>query len=366
GLEQVAASDAVAVGASGLSVRVLCYQGSPIHENLAHKPEVQVIPIDFRPRNHFDLKLKAELDRQIAQGVNLFHAHQPSLLASISPWLWRRPKVALVVSRHILSSHRKRDLYHRLIYRRVDQMVAMSATLGENIRRTHALRIHQLRVINLGLDFLLFDPERANPAAERAKWGADEDMVVIGLVGRIDPAKGQATFIKAAAGLLKNLRAGERLKFVIVGEETLGSTSGYLDELKKMVAQFHLDAHVVFGGYQGNIPEIMRAFDIFVMPSRQEAFGLVAIEAMAMECPIIISQGGSSREIVGNEEFGLTMKPEDPFDLQRQLRHLLDNPMQRVQMGVRAREHVMRHYDRRRRLAQTLQLYDEMLTRRGC
>ncbi|MGZ3698267.1 MAG: hypothetical protein ACXWP5_09040, partial [Bdellovibrionota bacterium] len=63
GLEQVAASDAVAVGASGLSVRVLCYQGSPIHENLAHKPEVQVIPIDFRPRNHFDLKLKAELDR---------------------------------------------------------------------------------------------------------------------------------------------------------------------------------------------------------------------------------------------------------------------------------------------------------------
>src|SRR6185312_1683974 len=112
----------------------------------------------------------------------------------------------------------------------------------------------------------------------------------------------------------------EKLKFVIVGEQTLGSTGNHLDELREMVAQFRLEDHVVFAGYQENIPEIMKAFDIFVMPSRQEAFGLVAIEAMAMECPIIISSGGSSDEIVGHEEFGLTMRPDDAFDLQRQLR----------------------------------------------
>jgi len=82
----------------------------------------------------------------------------------------------------------------------------------------------------------------------------------------------------------------------------------------------------------------MAGADIFVMPSRQEAFGLVAIEAMAMECPIVISSGGSAEEIVGaKSDFGLTIRPDDAFDLQRQLRYMLDNPMERVQMGQRGR-----------------------------
>jgi glycosyltransferase involved in cell wall biosynthesis len=159
--------------------------------------------------------------------------------------------------------------------------------------------------------------------------------------------------------------AGKKLKFVIVGEETLGSASTHLAELKEMVAQFGLEDLVIFAGYQENIPEVMRSFDVFVMPSRQEAFGLVAIEAMAMECPIVISSGGSSEEIVGDEEFGLTMRPDDAFDLQRQLRHLLSRPEERVTMGKRAREHVRKNYDRRARLVKTLELYAKGLRRRS-
>src|SRR6185437_15995419 len=226
-------------------------------------------------------------------------------------------------------------------------------TLRKNVIETHAVREKDLKVVNLGLDFDRFDPEKVNPEAQRAQWNADDETIVIGLVGRIDPAKGQATFIKAAAGLMKNLRAGERLKFVIVGEETLGAAGTFLEELKQMVRQFHLDEHVVFAGYQENIPEIMRGFDIFVMPSRQEAFGLVAIEAMAMECPIVISSGGSSEEIIGREEFGLTVRPNDAFDLQVQLRYLLDHPLERVRMGQKARTHVMENYDRKKRIVKT-------------
>ncbi|MCB0386363.1 MAG: glycosyltransferase family 4 protein, partial [Bdellovibrionales bacterium] len=116
---------------------------------------------------------------------------------------------------------------------------------------------------------------------------------------------------------------------------------------------------------QENIPEVMAAFDIFVMPSRQEAFGLVAIEAMAMECPIVISSGGSASEIVGQEEFGLLVRPEDAFDLQRQIRFLLKRPKERKEMGKRARSHVLKHYDREKRLLTTLELYERCLRRRG-
>jgi glycosyltransferase involved in cell wall biosynthesis len=132
-----------------------------------------------------------------------------------------------------------------------------------------------------------------------------------------------------------------------------------------MVSQFRLEDFVVFDGYQEGIPEVMRAFDVLVMPSRQEAFGLVAIEAMAMENPIVISRGGSAAEIVGDQEYGLLVQPEDAFDLQRQIRFLLDNPMERLKMGQRARQHVRKYYDRRARLTRTLELYESALRRRG-
>lgn len=365
GLEQVAASDAIALGKHGLQVAALCLEGSPLHEQLVPQREVEVIPLDYRPRNFFDLKLRQELNRRFERGVNLVHTHQPSLLGSISPWMWSRSEVALFVSRHIMSSHHKKSFFHRFIYSRVDAMLVVSQTLRQNVLATHPLRDHQVKVVSLGLDYDRFDPEKVDPIRQRAVWGADPNTLVIGLVGRIDPSKGQATFIKAAAGFTKKLSPGQKVKFVIVGEETLGRVLNHLKELKEMVAQFGIEKDVVFAGYQENIPEVMRSFDVFVMPSRQEAFGLVAIEAMAMECPILISSGGSAAEIVGEEEFGLLMRPEDAFDLQRQLRYLLENPAVRVQMGQRARLHVRKNYDRSVRLVRTLDLYGGVLTRRG-
>ena len=369
GLEQVAAHDSMDLGSLDLKIRVLCLEGSPIHETLVHRKEVTVLPLSFMPSNYFDLKLRHELQSllqsRLQSGVNLVHTHQPSLLGSIAPWLFQYPQVALLATRHIMNNHNKKDFFHRLLYSRLDYLIVMSHTLRDNVLETHGLREKSIKVINLGLDFDRFDPDKVNSANQRKLWGADSDAVVIGLVGRIDPAKGQSTFIKAAAGLLKSRRKGERLKFVIVGEETLGSTGNHLEELKQMVAQFRIEEYITFAGYQENIPEVMRAFDIFVMPSRQEAFGLVAIEAMAMECPIVISSGGSAEEIIGKEEFGLKVHPDDAFDLQRQLRHLLDNPLERVKMGQKAREHVIQNYDRIKRVKKTLAVYQNALRRRG-
>ena len=363
GLEQVAANDAADAAGLGLRVRVMVLQGSPIHENLAHRQEIELLPLEFRPRNTLDLKLRTELFRLIESGVSLVHTHQTSLLGSIAPWLYGRGHVGLIASRHIMSDHVKRTFFHRLIYRRVDALCVMSQTMRDNVRATFPIRERQLKVIHLGLDFEKFDPKRVDPSRQRAQWGADSSTLVVGLVGRIDPAKGQATLIKAAAGLLKNAKA-EKIKFVIVGEETLGSSGGHLQSLREMVAQFGIGDHVVFAGYQENIPEVMRAFDVFVMPSRQEAFGLVAIESLAMERPIIISNSGSALEIIGKEEFGLLVKPDDAFDLQCKLREMLDRPDLRHQMGAKGRAHVMVNYGRTARIRKTLELYERTLRRR--
>jgi glycosyltransferase involved in cell wall biosynthesis len=372
GLEQVAVNDAEDVAALGLQVKFMCLEGSPAHLAVAQKPQIQAIPLDYTPRDTLDFGLKRDLEAQFKAGVNLVHTHQPTLLGSLSPWLWSHPGVALVASRHILNNHNKRNLVHRLIYSRVDALVAMSETLRANILATHPVSAAKVKVVRLGLDFDRFDPSKVDPARQREAWGATEETVVVGLVGRIDPAKGQETFIKAAASLMRSLPRSIPVKFVIVGEETLGRSGEFLDYLRDLVRQFHLENLVLFAGYQQNIPEVMRSFDLFVMPSKQEAFGLVAIEAMAMECPIIISSGGSAEEIIGRSEgksedqlLGLLVRPEDAFDLQAKIKQLLDSPQKRRLMGARAREHVLHQYDRLSRRIGTLDLYSRALRRRS-
>lgn len=367
GLEQVAASDTLELAALGLGPCLIVLTGSPIDQHFSGIEGVEVLRLDYRPRDFMDRRLIKDLRGWIdgKPGITLLHLHQPTLLGTVVPALWKRSSVALVVTRHILNAHNKRDPYHYLLYSRVDLMLVISQMVRRNVILTHPLAPSRVRVVNLGLDFEQFNPETVDPAQQRAQWGADADTVVIGLVGRIDPAKGQATFIRAAAGLMKTRRPGERIKFVIVGEETLGSTMNHVQDLGQMVHAYRLEQDIVFAGYQKNIPEVMRAFDIFVMPSRQEAFGLVAIEAMAMECPIVISRGGSAEEIVGDQEYGLTIRAESAFDLQAKLRYLMDHPMERVAMGRKAREHVRANYDRHQRLKNTLEAYREVLIARG-
>jgi glycosyltransferase involved in cell wall biosynthesis len=356
----VTADDAVELSRLNVKVKVMVLEGSPIHQNLVEfqGDTLELFPLAYRPRDFFDFQLKKDLHAQISSGVNVIHAHQPTLVGTISPWLWNAQNVSFFLSRHILSSHGKKDPIHALLYKRVDRLVVMSEAMKENVLRTHPLPEEKVELIRLGLDFDRFDPEKVDAKRQRALWGADEETIVIGLVGRIDPAKGQSTLLQAGAGLMQKLNNHVKVKFVIVGEETLGQTSSYLQELKEMVTQFQLTESVVFAGFQKNIPEVMQAFDLFVMPSKQEAFGLVAIEAMAMECPIVISSGGSSLEIVGKEEYGLLIRPQDAFDLQRQLLVLIEKESLRREMGIKARKQVMSLYDRKERTKKTLALYE--------
>lgn len=367
GLEQIAAIDSVDLARLDIPYQVMVIEGSPIHEYLSKFPEVGLISLPFQPRNVLDFKLRLELKRLVRAGNNLFHVHQTSILSSIVPWLWNERHLVIMASRHILNSHNKKGPIHRWIYRRLDAFVVMSEKMKRNALSTHALKEKQVRMIPYGIDFEKFDPEMVRAEYEREKWGIPQDSIVIGLVGRIDPAKGQATFIRAAAGLMKGRATAlrDKIRFVIVGEETRGSSENYLAELKKMVKDFHLEDCVVFAGFQENIPEVMKAFDIFVMPSRQEAFGLVALEAMAMQTPVVISDGGSADEIVGDSEYGLLVRPEDAFDLQSKVKLLIENEELRVKMGEKARRHVLAHYDRRERIRRTLELYEWCLRKRG-
>jgi glycosyltransferase involved in cell wall biosynthesis len=327
-----------------------------------------LVEIDHEPRKILDLSLRKILRTEIRDfGVNLIHVHQPNLLSAIVPWVWNRSDLVVVASRHIMNAHNKKNPFHSLIYRRLDSLVVMSDALRENVMETHPLKDRQVKVIHYGLDYSRFDPTQFDREAQRREWGASPDTIVIGVVGRLDPAKGQDVFLRAGAGLLMGKSAEERMRFrfVIVGDETRGGEGGYRDHLLALTRELQLEDRVLFTGFTKDVPRVMSALDLFVMPSRQEAFGLVAIEAMAMKTPIVISKGGSADEIAGTaEERGCLVRPLDAFDLQQKLKYLIEHPDVRRRMGDLGCEFVRRYYDREIRLQNTLDLYERLLRRR--
>ncbi len=113
---------------------------------------------------------------------------------------------------------------------------------------------------------------------------------IIGNVGRLHHDKDQATLINSFANALPQLPANSLL--VIIGKGPLEQ------DLKQQVASLKLESRVIFTGNLTNAKHYFKAFDVFALTSDREPFGMVILEAMAAEIPIICSNGGGAAEIV--------------------------------------------------------------------
>lgn len=356
GLEQTAFADARALAREGFSVTLLVKQDSPIAEHARLTAAGICIEV-FSPvtlRKGFDFQLMRKVRQVVLAGsINLVHLHQSSLVSSVVPALRRLSEIGLVLSRHILNDHNKRDPFHALIYRRVDYILVLSRAMQRNLAETLPVPEKKLRVVNLGLDLESFDPSKADRQEMRKYWAIPENAFLIGVVGRLDPMKGQDLVIKALANLKREL-AG--LHLVIVGAETPGLKGVYRQSLERAISDLRLEDVVSLVGPETRIPKVMAALDLFIMPSQEEAFGLVAIEAMAMRVPTILSRAGSSEEIAQGGRAEL-FRPGDAYDLSKKIRRLYENSELRSTLAERAFAYVQEQHSYQGRMLQTLDVY---------
>ena len=362
GLELTALSDVRLLMQQGFRVTLLVREGSPIDRTVtAESPQINRIYAPAKVRNYLDTELFRLLRRLIdEEGVNLVHLHQTSLLGSVVPPLVRRRHVALVVSRHILNSHNKRDPLHALLYRRLDYMLVLSQTMRHNLAGTFPLPGKKLRIVNLCIDTERFNPGLVDGNVAREEWGVPEGAFLVGLVGRIDPMKGQDLMIKALAQVRKTY---PDVYGVIMGDETPGLEGRYLSELQDGIRQLHLEDAIFLHPARKDVPAAMAALDLFVMPSWSEAFGLVAIEAMAMRVPSILGRGGSAEEMATRSGAEL-VRPQDAYDLARKIILLRNSPEVREEMKRQGREYVLENHTKAVRLQKTLDVYARCYRRR--
>ena len=200
-----------------------------------------------------------------------------------------------------------------------------------------------------GVDLRQYQPKRA----EKAGTG-----VIIGIIGQLGERKGHLILLDAMRGLI---REHADLRLWIVGKEPAHGAERYADRLREYVARHGLSGHVEFLGFRADIPDVLAQIDLLALPSLQEPFGKIVIEAMAMEKPVAAARVGGVPEIVEDGRTGLLVPPQDADALRHALDRLIRDPDLRERLGVAGRMRVERHFRLERNVRETEAIYEEML-----
>jgi glycosyltransferase involved in cell wall biosynthesis len=243
----------------------------------------------------------------------------------------------------------------RLICRLLGRLTTLSLTVSQGVRdyliEQCALDPAKVRVVANGIDLARMQAHRPR-AAVRRELGITEETRVVGLVARLDHwGKGHRELFTALAGLTDRYP----LEALIIGGGRREA------ELRQLAAKLGLGPRVHFLGQRRDIPDLLAALDILVLPSYSEGVSLALLEAMAAGLPVIATAVGSLPEVVTDGVNGLLIPPRDPEALARALDRLLADPDFARRLGEQARAEVAAHYSLERLGREINQIYGELI-----
>lgn len=231
-----------------------------------------------------------------------------------------------------------------LLGRLCARMVAISAAVRANLL-SYGVPAHKVCLVHNGVDTAAYARVGAATGERvRQELGIGEGCPVVGTIGQPVPRKRLEDLVQAAA--LVRERFPEAV-FVVVGHPISAGGVRYEQKVKRLLDDMGLREHFVFTGFRLDIPEILSAFDLFVLASEEEPFGLVIIEAMAAARPVIATRVGGIPEILedtlsqplpqGEGQWGLLVPPRKPAALAEAIMALLDDRERAQAMGRRGK-----------------------------
>lgn len=229
-----------------------------------------------------------------------------------------------------------------------DQVIVCSNYMREELLANFHLSDKKMTIIPNGIDQsdVKVDSNNIYPFIKNRKY--------IFSVGRIVEEKGFETLIEAAQAAKDR---GQDIYFVIAGKGPM------LERYRKMVTEKQLDHYIAFIGYvtdeQRNA--LIANSEIAVFPSLYEPFGIVALEAMILAKPTIVSETGGLKGIVMDRQTGLLMVPGDSESLLNNIDFLLQNPQTAKEIGIKGMKIVKSLYGWKRIASQTVNVIEDTL-----
>lgn len=317
---------------------------------------------ELAPMLHKDVRLHV-LDKQPGADFRLPRRLR-ALLKSINPtavnchlWtanLWTR--ISLLGSAiPVIATEHSRDTWKPAHYRVLDRLLAKSTTKLVAVSNDTAefyktdLRIPEstVCVINNGVDTKRY---AAGDGDALKKLWAPDNQLLIGTVGRLVPAKNHIRLLDATALLIQQVPS---LKVVFVGDGELKT------ELENAVEQKQLQDNVILAGGRSDIPDVLAAFDIFILSSDREGHPLTALEAQSAGTPVILTKAGGSADAIaisGNECGGVLVEKDHQALADAILKLSADKDLLHS-MGTFAQQHALAHFDMQHMVDQYEQLF---------
>jgi L-malate glycosyltransferase len=319
------------------------------------------------PRALAELSLAAVQVRRAARRHRAQVLHANSIRAGIVLALARPPRAATVVHiRDCLPPGPVSSATLRLIAATATTVIANSRYTASSVRALAPGA--RLEVLYNPVDVDRWDPSRIDRQRARAALGeAGKRAVLLGVVGQLSPWKGQDTAIEAlrllcSQGIDAHLLLVGSAKFV--ARATRFDNKRYVAQLHALVAAAGLQERVSWLGEREDVPELVRALDVLLLPSWEEPFGRALIEAMALCVPVIATDVGGPGEIIEDGREGYLLPPREPAAWAGAIERIVESPERAREMGRAGRRRVQEAFTVERHVAATLELYERAVANR--
>jgi glycosyltransferase involved in cell wall biosynthesis len=338
-----------------------CYAEGPL---VQHAKKLNIKTIIFKRDSFFsNFILILKIFRYIKENnVHLVHVNCLDTRAGIAAWLARVPFIGHL---RVIFPYTWRD---RFFVRLSHKVIAVSNAVIDTFCRERPSYREKFDIIPNPVEI----PRSLAPVPLRKEYGIPNDTKLVGVIGRIDPWKGYEYFIRSAA-----IITGQRsdVFFFIIGGVVLGNRDEekYLDILKSQVDELGLKDHFFFTGFRDDVPGVIKAFNVLVVPSVvlkkdggeiTEGFGRAAVEAMAVEVPVVASNIGGLKEIVEDKVSGILVNPGNPRAIAEAVLSILTDESKARRLGEAGKKRAKELFDVHNAIERVTELYFEVLKKR--
>ncbi len=321
GLEMNFVRYAIWLAERGYAIIVYCVQGSPIADKLKNS-SLKVTYVK-RNRKYFDIINAFRVYKLIKRDrIQAFWIRDTRDMSTIGiAKTITSNKVKIIYQQAMQITFNKKDIFHTVRFSKIDLWITPLQYLASQVKSFTRFKKERIKVIPLATEI---DPEQSIMTKAKARdiLELPEDKFIIGVIGRIDPLKGQHFLIKALA----NLRNQDlNIDLLIVGDTTKHEGNEYQNFIKQEVKDMGIEENVHFRPFLDNVEIFFRAVDLFIMASKGETFGMVTIEAMTYGTPLLGTNSAGTPEILETGELGFLYEVDDENNFCKKVKWILNN-----------------------------------------
>jgi glycosyltransferase involved in cell wall biosynthesis len=245
---------------------------------------------------------------------------------------------------------------YKAVYTLSDKIICISKAVKFKFRENIEYNTPKIEIIYNAVDIGKFTGICGDPF--RNKIGITQDTFLVGLVGNIEERKGHTDLLYAIKSIAQKNDGIKNLKFAIVGD----GDPEYVSKLKHTVKELGIEDYIIFTGFYKEIPVVMAALDLLVLPSWEEPFGRVVIEAMAAGKPVVGTNSGGVPEIIEDGKTGILVPSRDSEAMSEAVDKLLKDRELAQLMGEEGRKRVIKCFTPRAYAIEIEKVYVKVLT----